>query len=52
MFVILALGRLRQEDGDFETSLGYSMRLCLIKTNKQTFLPFLPKQKTMSLPFT
>lgn len=27
--VVLALRRLRQEDGEFEANLGYSMKLCL-----------------------
>jgi hypothetical protein len=37
--VILALGRLRQEDLEFEASLGNIVRLCLKKqTSKQTKL--------------
>lgn len=33
--VLLAFKRLKQEDGVFEASLGYVVRLCL-STNKQT----------------
>jgi hypothetical protein len=29
-----ALGRLKQEDYQFQTSLGYKARLCLKQTNK------------------
>jgi hypothetical protein len=33
--VIPALGRQRQEDGVFETSLGYNSKTCLKETKKQ-----------------
>jgi hypothetical protein len=33
--VILALGRLTQEDLKFKTSLGYRVRSCLKQTNNQ-----------------
>jgi hypothetical protein len=36
MSVILALGRLGQEDYAFEASLGCTVRLCLKKINKQS----------------
>ena len=32
--IILALGILRQEDHEFEFSLGYTMKCCLLKTTK------------------
>jgi hypothetical protein len=35
MPVILALRRLRQENLEFEASLGYITRACLKKTNRQ-----------------
>lgn len=31
MPVIPALGNLRQEDTEFKTSLGYTVRVCLLK---------------------
>jgi hypothetical protein len=36
LVVILALGRLRQEDGEFEASLGYILRTYLKKTKTKT----------------
>jgi hypothetical protein len=35
MPVIPALGRLRQEDPEFKTSLGYIVKLCLKKKKKE-----------------
>lgn len=34
--VFLALGRERQEDEEFEASLGYSVKSCLRKTRKKS----------------
>jgi hypothetical protein len=35
VFVISAVGRLRQEDGEYKASLGFKVRACLKKPMKQ-----------------